>query len=217
MEISVAKDFQKKIITSINNENDIVFVSYSSAEETEEKIKFTLAKILEKYQKEILFTPILSCTKELIANATKANAKKVLIDDGIIKDPNDSKDVVRQIRAILNEDSVLEYGLKSKEKELSTRTYIKTYQNNLIIEVINTVPLSEQQQTKINSKIENASKYDNIAEFYMENPDPEAEGMGLGLSMIVVMLKNIDIPHKNFIVSSNKIDKTFAKILIPLN
>ena len=216
MEVTVAKDFQKKIITSINNENDIVFISYSGTEDTEEKIKFTLAKILEKHQKEVLFTPILSCLKELIANATKANAKKILIEDGIIKDPNDTQDVVRQIRAILNEDSVLEYGLKSKEKELSTRIYIKTYKRNLIVEVINTVPLTSKEQAKINSKIERSSKYDNIAEFYMENPDPEAEGMGLGLSMIVVMLKNIDIPHKNFIVSSNGKNKTYAKILIPL-
>ena len=88
--------------------------------------------------------------------------------------------------------------------------------NNLIIEVINNVPLSEKEQKKISERIEVSSKYDNIAEFYMENPDPEAEGMGLGLSMVVILLKNINISHKNFIVTTDSVGKTYATILIPL-
>ena len=63
------------------------------------------------------------------------------------------------------------------------------------------------------TRIKKSSKYDNIAAFFMENPDPEAEGMGLGLSMVVVLLKNINITHKNFAVTTNGIDKTYAKVL----
>ncbi len=213
---NINMDFQREAITAINNDDNIAFISYSGLEDTEEKIKFALAKILEKYQKEEIFTPILSCIKELLANATKANAKKILIDEGKIKNPNDPIDVVKQIRSILNEEALLEYGVKAKERGLSTRTYLKVYNHNLIIEVINNVPLKEKEHKKINEKIRKSSKYDNIAEFYMENPDPEAEGMGLGLSMIVVLLKNINIAHKNFIVTTDGIEKTYAKILIPL-
>ncbi|MCP4137945.1 MAG: sensor histidine kinase [bacterium] len=210
------KNYQREVITAIKNENDIVFVTYSAIEDTEEKIKFVLAKILEKHQKEEIFTPILSCIKELIANATKAIAKKILIDEGKIQNPNDPVEVVKQIRSILNEEGLLEYGLKAKANKLSTRIYIKVQNNNLIIEVINNIPLSDKELQKITNKIEQSSKYDNIAEFYMENPDPEAEGMGLGLSMVVVLLKNINISHKNFIVNTDKKEKTYAKILIPL-
>lgn len=208
--------YQTEIMTAIKNRSDLVFISYSGLENTEEKIKFALAKILERFKKEEHFTPILSCIKELIANATKANAKMILINEGKIKATDNYVDVVKQIRKILNEEALLEYGIKAKKNKLSTRTYLKVHGNNLIIEVINNVPLSEKELKKISERIEVSSKYDNIAEFYMENPDPEAEGMGLGLSMVVILLKNINISHKNFVVTTDGTNKTYATILIPL-
>jgi len=51
----------------------------------------------------------------------------------------------------------------------------------------------------------------------MDNPDPEAEGMGLGLSMVVVLLKNINITHRNFVLTTDGTTKTYAKMLIPLS
>jgi hypothetical protein len=212
----INRTYQTEIMTALKNRSDLVFISYSGLEDTEEKIKFALAKILERFKKEELFTPILSCIKELIANATKANAKMILINEGKIKNTDNPVDIVKQIRMILNEDAILEYGVKTKKNKLSTRTYLKMHGSNLIIEVINNVPLSEKEQKKISERIELSSKYDNIAEFYMENPDPEAEGMGLGLSMVVILLKNINISHKNFIVTTDSVGKTYATILIPL-
>ncbi len=212
----INRAYQTEILTALKNRSDLVFISYSGLEVTEEKIKFALAKILERFRKEELFTPIVSCIKELIANATKANAKMILINEGKIKYSDDSVEVVKQIRSVLNEEALLEYGIKAKKNNLSTRIYLKLHGNNLIIEVINNVPLSEKEQKKISERIEVSSKYDNIAEFYMENPDPEAEGMGLGLSMVVILLKNINISHKNFIVTTDSISKTYATILIPL-
>jgi hypothetical protein len=212
----INRAYQTEILTALKNRSDLVFISYSGLEGTEEKIKFALAKILERFRKEELFTPIVSCIKELIANATKANAKMILINEGKIKYSDDSVEVVKQIRMVLNEEALLEYGIKAKKNNLSTRTYLKLHGNNLIIEVINNVPLSEKELKKISERIEVSSKYDNIAEFYMENPDPEAEGMGLGLSMVVILLKNINISHKNFIVTTDSITKTYATILIPL-
>jgi len=212
----INRTYQTEIMTALKNRSDLVFISYSGLEDTEEKIKFALAKILERFKKEELFTPIVSCIKELIANATKANAKMILINEGKIKATDDPVEIVKQIRLILNEDALLEYGIKTKKNKLSTRTYLKVHGNNLIIEVINNVPLSEKEQKKISERIEVSSKYDNIAEFYMENPDPEAEGMGLGLSMVVILLKNINISHKNFIVTTDSVGKTYATILIPL-
>ena len=212
----INRTYQTEILTALKNRSDLVFISYSGLEGTEEKIKFALAKILERFRKEELFTPIVSCIKELVANATKANAKMILINEGKIKYSDNPVEVVKQIRRVLNEEALLEYGIKAKKNKLSTRTYLKLHGNNLIIEVINNVPLSEKEQKKISERIELSSKYDNIAEFYMENPDPEAEGMGLGLSMVVILLKNINISHKNFIVTTDGISKTYATILIPL-
>ena len=217
MKNRISESYQNEIITAVKNESDIVFVSYSSLEKTEEKIKFALAKILEKHNRIDLFTPVYSCIKELISNATKANAKKILQEEGQIKDLNDTEDVVLKVRSILNEKSLIEYGIKAKKYRLSTRTYLKVYKKHLFVEVINNIPLSKREIEKINTKIKKSSKYDNIAEFFMENQDPEAEGMGLGLSMVVVLLKNINITHRNFVVNTDGVRKTYAKILFPLS
>jgi len=40
--------------------------------------------------------------------------------------------------------------------------------------------------------------------------------MGLGLSMVVVLLRNINISHKNFVVTTDGKSKTYATLLIPL-
>lgn len=211
------KELKTEIIDAVKNGHDIGFITYSILDDTEDKIKFALGKILEKYQKEELFTPLYSCLKELIANAIKANAKKILIEDGIITDPDDAMEVVKHIRSILNEEALLVYGIKAKEKRLSTRTYLKMKKDRLFIEVINNIPLSEKEMERILDRIEKSSQYDSIAEFYMENPDPIAEGMGLGLSMVVVLLKSINISYKNFFMSTDGASKTFARLEIPLN
>ena len=211
------ESYQNEIITAVRNESDIVFVSYSALEKTEEKIKFALAKILEKHNRIDIFTPIFSCIKELISNATKANAKKILMEEGVIKNPDDTEEVVRKVRSILNEKSLLEYGIKAKQHKMSTRIYLKVYKKHLFIEVINNIPLNKKDMAKVNDRIKKSSKYDNIAEYFMDNPDPEAEGMGLGLSMVVVLLKNINITHRNFVLTTDGTSKTYAKMLIPLN
>ncbi|HQO39292.1 MAG TPA: hypothetical protein PK986_02380 [Spirochaetota bacterium] len=217
MKIQSPETYQNEIITAVRNESDIVFVSYSALEKTEEKIKFALAKILEKHNRIDLFTPIFSCIKELISNATKANAKKILMEEGVIKNPDDSEEVVRKVRSILNEKSLLEYGIKAKQHKMSTRIYLKVYKKHLFIEVINNIPLNKRDMAKVNDRIKKSSRYDNIAEYFMDNPDPEAEGMGLGLSMVVVLLKNINITHRNFVLTTDGTTKTYAKMLIPLS
>ena len=148
-------------------------------------------------------------------NSVKANARHILVEDGIIKDPDNLFEVVEKIRLILNEESLLQYGIRSKHEGLSVRTYLKVHNNSLIINVVNTASLSDKEQKRINERIEKSSHYDSIADFYIENPDPVAEGMGLGLSMIVVLLKSMNIDYKNFTISTDKKDKTFAKIVIP--
>lgn len=212
----IQKKFKSGIDSAIDNSGDIVFISYSVLEDTEEKIKYALSKILEKFKREELFTPLYSCTKELISNATKANAKEILVQEGIIENPDDPFEVIQKIRTILNEKALHEYGIKAKKNRLSTRTYLKIDGDQLIIEVINNLPLSDKELERIIERIERSSSYESIADFYLENPDPVAEGMGLGLSMIVVLLKSMEINYKNFVFKTDKKSKTYAKLYIPL-
>lgn len=210
------KDIQFQIDKAVDCCDDIVFVCYSLIENAEENARYTLTRILEKYNKDAWFTPIFSCIKELATNAIKANAKQILSDEGIIKKDDDVVEVIRKIRSILNERSSLEYGLKIKNRKLSTRIYFQVKPGRLIILVINNLPLSPKELKRLNDRIEQSSKYDNLADIYIECPDPEAEGMGLGISMVAILLKSINISHKNFIIRTDKVGKTYAQLDIPL-
>lgn len=210
------RDIKKEIDEAIENQSEIVFIFYSLLEETDERIRHTLEKILEKCGKAEWFTPIFSSIKELSANALKANAKWVLMDEGIINKTDGPIEIVTKLRAILNEKAVLEYGIKTKKRNISSRIYFKLEPDKLIIQVINNLPVAAKDLKKIHERIEISSKYDSIAEFYMDYPDPAAEGMGLGLCMVVTLLKSINVDYRNFTVVTDDKEKTYAKMVIPL-
>ncbi|TAL39774.1 MAG: hypothetical protein EPN93_00585 [Spirochaetes bacterium] len=209
------RNINPELLTAAKKGSEIVFISYATLSSTEDKIKFALLKLLEQFGKEELLTPVFSCIKELIANATKANAKHILVNEGVISDTDDVIAVVQKIRTILNEEALLAYGIKAKESRLTTRTYLRLHGDRLVVEVVNNLPLQKRELFRIHDRIEKSSKYDSIAEFYLENPDPAAEGMGLGLSMVVVLLKSINVNYRNFSVVTER-GKTFARIVFPL-
>jgi len=213
---ATSQDIIHEILSAINRNQEIVFVSYSVLDETEKNIQYALSKILERHNKSDLYTPVYSSLKELVANAIKANAKYILIEEGEIKDPDDIMEVVNKVRNILNEESLLLYGIKAKQYRLSTRIYLKPQTTRLIIDVINNLPVPQKELERMRERIERSSNYDSIADFYLENPDPAAEGMGLGLSMVVVLLKSVGIPYTNFTLYTDFKSKTVARIIIPL-
>lgn len=212
----IISDIRTEIDEAIDKNNDIVFVFYAMLEDTDSKIRYTLEKLLDKRSKSDWVTPLFSCIKELTANAMKANAKWILIDEEIIKKTDTPIEIVTKLRTILNEKAVLEYGLKTKRKNLSTRVYFKVNSDTLIIQVINNVALSAKDLNKIRDRIEISSKYDSIAEFFIDYPDPAAEGMGLGLCMVVTLLKSINVDFNNFTVYTDEVEKTYAQLILPL-
>ncbi len=205
-----------EIDNAIEKKSDIVFISYSMLDETDEKIRYTVRRIMEKYNKEDWFTPVFSAIKELTANALKANAKKILIEEGIINETDPILEIVRKLRTILNERAVLEYGIKKKKKALSTRIYFRMLSDSVIIKVINNLPLSDSELKRVRDRINISSRYDNIAEFFLDYPDPAAEGMGLGLCMVITLLKSINIDQNNFSITTDGAEKTCAEMILPL-
>ncbi len=213
---TTSQDILHEILSAINKNQEVVFVSYSILDETEKNIQYALSKILERHNKSDLYTPVYSSIKELIANAVKANAKYILIEEGEIKNPDDIMEVVTKVRNILNEESLLIYGIKAKQYGLSTRIYLKPQPTRITIDVINNLPVTQKELERMRERIERSSNYDSIADFFIENPDPAAEGMGLGLSMVVVLLKSVGIPYTNFTLYTDFKTKTIARIIVPL-
>ena len=88
-------------------------------------------------------------------------------------------------------------------------------EDRLVIKVVDPHPLTPDVYERIQSKIERAKGYEDLAMCYLENPDPLAEGMGLGLSMVVVLLKGSNTDPNDFTVTSDDIrGTTTARIII---
>jgi hypothetical protein len=102
--------------------------------------------------------------------------------------------------------------------KLSMRMHLSIDNSRLRVRVIDPLTLTDEQVKRIESKIERAKSYENLAMCYLENPDPLAEGMGLGLSMVVVLLKGSGIAPSNFTIVSDAAEgKTTAQIIVPLS
>jgi hypothetical protein len=213
------KDISPKVKALIDKtweENgEVVFVAYAMIDKTEKSILYILDKVL-KGKLHDHTVPIFSCIKELTTNSIKANIKQVIINEneGITLS---KEELLKRLKTTLREDILLEYGIKTKEHGLSTRIYIREESDTLYIRVINPVPLNYDQMERISKKMKASRKYDNLAHFYLENPDPEAEGMGLGLSMVTVLLKGSGIDPDVFKVYSDMQKKTIAELAIPLH
>ncbi|MDA3899541.1 MAG: hypothetical protein PF637_03365 [Spirochaetes bacterium] len=206
----------KTLIDSTWEKNgEIVFVAYAMIEKTENSIKYLLNKTFAGCEPDYA-VPVFSCIKELTTNSIKANIKKVLIDEKIIVNPDNKEETLLKLKSILKEDILLEYSIKTKEYGLSTRVYIRKDDRQLVVRVINPVPLTYSQLERISRKMNASRNYDCLAQFYLENPDPEAEGMGLGLSMVTVLLKGSGIDPDSFRVYSDMKKKTVAELNIPL-
>ncbi|MFW5807773.1 MAG: hypothetical protein ACOC2H_06025 [Spirochaetota bacterium] len=194
---------------------EVVFIAYAMIDKTEQSIKYILNKALKDRNREYV-VPLYSCIKELTTNSIKANIKQVLMMESEKDKPLTKEELLKRLKSILREDILLEYGIKTKEYGLSTRIYMREETDELIIRVINPVPLNYEQLERISKKMNASRRYDNLAHFYLENPDPEAEGMGLGLSMVTVLLKGSGIDPDVFKVYSDMRKKTIAELSIPL-
>lgn len=213
--MSISPKVKSLIDTTWEKDGEIVFVAYAMIEKTEKSIKYILEKALPVDKTEYA-VPLFSCIKELTTNSIKANIKQVIIQESKPEKPLSKEEVLKKLKTILREDILLEYGIKTKEYGLSTRIYMREENKTLIIRVINPVPLNYDQLERISKKMNASRKYDNLAHFYLENPDPEAEGMGLGLSMVTVLLKGSGIEPDVFKIYSDMREKTIAELAIPL-
>jgi hypothetical protein len=211
----ISLKIQNDIDLTWEKEGEVVLIAYSMIKKTEETIKYVLTKAFQD-KNEDLIIPVFSCIKELANNSIKANIKSIMIKEKLISDPEDKFQLISALKKALKEDIFYEYGLKTKEYDLSTRIYIRKEKDEIIIRVINPVPLDYHQLQRISTKMETSQKYNSLADIYLENPDPEAEGMGLGISMITILLKSSGIHPDKFRIYSDMKEKTIAEIAVPL-
>lgn len=154
------------------------------------------------------------CLGELLSNADKANVKRVYFKEkGLdIKNP---KDYEIGMKSFL-EDTFNNYSyykwLKEKEN-LYVKLILLKKDNKIIIKTINNSTLTELEHDRIMERIDNAKKFNSLAEALMTVDS--SEGAGLGIVSIILILKKIGLDKTAFNVSCEN-GETITGITLPL-
>lgn len=204
-----------QIIQGVAAGRKFVLVTHSLTDNVEKQIDFLIATILEKYGKASLLAALYSCVKEVVVNATKANAKKVFFEEQGLKfnDREDYIEGMKRLKKLLSESWILEYGRKAKQRGMEVSIAFIHNADGLRIEVRNDADILPTDEERIRMKLAEGATYDDLATFYMKNVD-NTEGEGLGLVMNLVLLKAENINPALFRVGM--VDgKSLARIEIP--
>jgi hypothetical protein len=198
--------------------------TYSVSDYIEHRMKEVLALIFNRYQRPDMVPPVYTCLKELLINAVKANFKNIYFEGYSSK--NDSENIIDYEMALklfkleLSRENASYLENLARKFDMMAEVIIQTTGEFLNITVINPVEMTDREKATVQNKLECASRYDDISEYFIENDDPADtdgtdEGAGLGIILISMMLRNMGEGRGYFnIISEN--NKTTANLKIPL-
>ncbi|HNA80571.1 MAG TPA: hypothetical protein PKY99_14005 [Turneriella sp.] len=215
---SIDPKLKAAIDSAIEKEHLVRIRAYAVISATESGLNYIVEAILKKYHREDMLGPVYTSVKELSLNGAKANFKRILFEDENLNTEDDLEyekgmDLFKQN---LNENWVLEYGKKSKERKLYVDIFFDFNKDRLIVEVLNNRPISQKEDKRIREKFHTAMRYDDIAQFYMEGGD-SSEGAGMGIVLVTMMLKAQAIDPHLFTIRSDYREKTLARVEFPLS
>ncbi len=176
-------------------------------------------KILSMYLSEIgadeLQNKLSYCIHELAGNAHKANTKRIYFSKAGL-DINNPDEYEKGMEGF--KDSVMsnmnQYHRDLKKAGLFLKFYFKKNGSILKLAIRNNVPLTVQEEEKINNKFKIAEESTNLAATYPVLED-YSEGAGLGIVMISHMLKNMGFGDYKFRIYSYK-EQTISALELDL-
>lgn len=205
----------EQIITGVAAGRKFVLVTHTLTNKVEKQIDFLIGTILKKYDRESLQAALYSCIKEVVVNATKANAKKVFFEEqGLnFSDRTDYIEGMKRLKKLLSERWIQEYGLKAKQRNMELSVTFIHNIDGMRVEVRNDADILPTDEERIRLKLAEGTAYDDLASFYIKNAD-NTEGEGLGLVMNLVLLKAENINPGLFRIGM--VDgKSLARLEIP--
>jgi putative nucleotidyltransferase with HDIG domain len=179
-------------------------------------ISSVITKILARNNLMYLQDTIITILREIVANAVKANSKRlyfrfqnldILDNDEYVQGMEGFKSFI-----IENQDFVADELKKSDYKVV---IYLKKFESGFSIHVQNNVPIHPEEMNRIKMRIEKAKIYNDFSEVYCDVSD-DTEGEGLGLVLTILFLKNTGIGVNSLQISSND-RMTQTSLLVPFN
>lgn len=169
--------------------------------------------------------PIDMIIKELIQNAIKAHIKRWIIKRYQLN-PHDQIDyikVLRILKHILYFVSIEEFLFKISDFDYKFDVLLSIHENVLLIHVINEGKLLSWEEERIRKKFQESYHIKNLYDYYLNYSDTQ-EGAGMGIAIIMILLRQIGIDDRNFVIfnlsdqsKNQNIEKTISRLYIPLN
>ncbi|MBX7058631.1 MAG: HDOD domain-containing protein [Leptospirales bacterium] len=157
----------------------------------------------------------LVCLREIFANCSKANAKRIYFDEKGLK-LGDAVEYQRGMRHF-SADVLSEWD-SYQHRRLQSNYYIRfsvvANASEILFQVENNVQILPVEWDRIKSRIQSYLKYRDINKAFSELRD-ESEGAGLGIFLILSLLENAGIQAENYRLQS-KDGVTINELRIPL-
>jgi len=183
---------------AIDNNSDFYLQFSVFTAEAESHFIKVLHLYLEKLDLLYLKDMLVTIVKELINNAIKANAKRLYFKSRNMDITK--KDEYRKGMEDFKDDVFVkgsELLQKLANSRLVVRVFFKVEEENLRINVINNIPILEEELNKIHARQKKAYSYTDISDAFDDVLD-DSEGAGLGLIMALMLFKNAGFPPDAF-------------------
>lgn len=168
------------------------------------------AKLLTAHDQLYILNSVISIMREVVANAQKANAKRVYFTgSGLdINNPDDYKKGMKTFKThfMQKPDEMSALLLKS---DFFININFGIDRDGLTVSVKNNAAVLPREMERIKHRLESARFYKNLLDAY-NNIEDGSEGAGLGIALVVITLKNIGIDPGLFTIESDKNSTTVA-------
>ncbi len=200
---------------AIKEKKEFYIQFHQFARDVESVVTRIIHRYLEEYDILFMKNPILTVVKELLNNAVKANVKRLYFKNKKleISKIDDYRKGMESFKEEVYQKDNNELLNKLEKSNLVVRISFKTSKEHIHINVINNIPILEQELNKVKARIVKAYKYHDITDAFDDVID-DSEGAGLGLIMAMMLFKNAGLPADSFQIY-RKDDLTIATLSIP--
>ncbi len=185
------------------NNEPISLTFYYPNENISKTLNALLAKILSNQDKIFLLDMMITILREIIVNATKANAKRVYFKkvNLNINDPESYQKGIETFKKdIVGQLDTLEKDLK--ENDLKVTITIKKQDDGIRFAISNPTPIHPVEFSRIKTRIEKAKQYLDFTQAYEDVYD-DTEGAGLGIVLVILLLKNAGVDPSNYKIGTD--------------
>lgn len=201
---------------AIDNEKRLTLTIYKYLADERKYIDEIVEMYLKQTNMEGLTSQLTYCIHELAGNACRANSKRSYFKDKQLD--IDNNDHYEEGMESFREEAFSEMSKHHENKKkhgLYIKFQIKKNRDSIDLGIVNNVPLTIQEEKRINEKFKLVKGFENVAEAFGVLSD-SSEGAGLGIAMMIMMLREMgQNPDQLRIFRSD--NETHAVLTLPLH